>query len=83
MSKPGNLMVALNDVTRDAVLAAIAEHDQLGQEAFLDLSVVVNYTTQDPARAVAAAELIDDRVIGDLLSHASGSRPVQVPRAYA
>ena len=28
--------MALADVTREAVLAALAEHDQLGQDQFLD-----------------------------------------------
>jgi len=32
---PGWLTVALGDITREAVLAAIAEYDRLGQEAFL------------------------------------------------
>jgi 5-methylcytosine-specific restriction protein A len=36
LSRSENLMVALNDITRDAVLAAIAEYDHLGREAFLE-----------------------------------------------
>lgn len=32
----GQLAVALADITREAVLAALAEHDELGQDQFLD-----------------------------------------------
>lgn len=35
MRDPGSLDVALGDITQDAVLAAIAEYDRLGQEEFL------------------------------------------------
>ena len=41
---------------------------QLGGECLINLTVAVDYTTQDPTRAVAAAELVDDRVVGDRLS---------------
>jgi hypothetical protein len=36
MCDRGTLAVALRDITRDAVLAAIAEYDRLGQEEFLN-----------------------------------------------
>jgi len=36
MHDPGLLTVALSDITPDAVLAAIAEYDRLGQEGFLE-----------------------------------------------
>jgi 5-methylcytosine-specific restriction protein A len=37
MHDPGLLNMALNDITRDAVLQAIVEYDRLGQEGFLEL----------------------------------------------
>ena len=32
---PGQVAVALGDITREAVLAAVAEYDELGQDRFL------------------------------------------------
>src|ERR1700722_10801047 len=42
---------------------------QVRGERLVNLAVAVHYATQDPAGAVAAAELVDDRVVGGRLSH--------------